>query len=47
MEEELDTVGSFETSKNKRKTNFKNINEKIEDCLDPRKTKMINKFNNR
>ena len=47
MEEELDAVDSFEKSKNKRKRKFQNIDEKIEDCLDPTKTKMIIEFNNR
>ena len=48
MEEELDAVGfCLEKSKNKGKKKFQNIDEKIEDCLDPRKTKMIIEFNNR
>ena len=33
MREELDAVDSFEKSKKKR--TFKNIDEKIIDCLDP------------
>ena len=45
MEEELDTVESFAKNKNKRKRKFKNIDEKIAESLDPRKTKMIIKFN--
>ena len=47
MEEELDAVDLFEKSKNKWKIKFQNIDEKIEDCLDPRKTRMIIEFNNR
>ena len=46
MEEELDLVESFAKSKNKRKRKFKNIDEKIEGFLDPRKTKMVIEFNN-
>ena len=42
MNEELDAVDSFEKkNKNRRKRKFQNIDEKIADCLDPRKTKMI------
>ena len=47
MDEELDAVDSFEKNENKRKRKFKNIDEKIADCLDPRKTKMIVEFNDR
>ena len=48
MEEELDDVDSFEKkNKQTRKRKFKNIDEKILDCLDPRKTKMIVGFNSR
>ena len=47
MEEELDAVDLFEKSKNKWKIKFQNIDEKIEDCLDSRKTRMIIEFNNR
>ena len=36
MDEELDAVDSFEKNKNRRKRKFKNIDEKIADCLDPR-----------
>lgn len=35
MREELDAVDSFEKSKKKKKRTFKNIDEKIIDCLDP------------
>ena len=47
MDEELDAVDSLEKNKNGRKRKFKNIDEKIADCLDPRKTKMIVQFNDR
>ena len=47
MDEELDAVDSFEKNKNRRKRKFKNIDEKIADCLEPRKTKMIVEFNDR
>ena len=47
MDEELDAVDSFEKNKNRRKRKFQNIDEKIADCLDPRKTKMIVEFNDR
>ena len=46
MEEELDAVDSFEKLKNKRKRKLQDIDNKIEDCLDPRKTKRIFEFNN-
>lgn len=44
MVEELDAVESFEKSKNKRKTKKKDIDEKIKECLDRRKTKIIVEF---
>ena len=47
MDEELDAVDSFEKNKNRRKRKFQNIDEKIADCLDPRKTKMIVEFDDR
>ena len=34
-------------SKNKRKRKFQDIDQKITDWLDPRKTKMVVEFNNR
>ena len=34
-------------NKHRRKRKFKNIDEKIADCLEPRKTKMIVEFNDR
>ena len=46
MEEELDSVESFAKSKNKRKRNFKNVDEKIAESLDPTKAKMVFEFNN-
>ena len=45
MEEELDSAESFTKSKNKRKRKFKNVDEKIPESLDPRKTKMVIEFN--
>ena len=47
MEEKLDAVDLFKKSKNKIKRKLQHIDNKIEDCLDPRKTKMIFEFNNR
>ena len=47
MEEKLDAVNLFKKSKNKRKRKLQHIDNKIEDCLNPRKTKMIFEFNNR
>ena len=46
MEEELDTIESFKKDKRKeRKRKFQDVSEKINDCLDPRETKMIMEFN--
>ena len=45
MDEELDAVESFVKNKNKRKRKFKNVDEKIAESLDPRKTKMVIEFN--
>ena len=47
MDEELDPTNCFEKDKNIKKRKLKNIEEKITDCLDPRKTKMLIDFNNR
>ena len=47
MEEELDNVDSFEKKTTKLEKKIKNIDEKIIDCIDPRKTKMIVGFNSR
>ena len=47
MDEELDDVNCFEKNKNIKKRKLKNIEEKITDCLDPRKTKMLIDFNNK
>ena len=35
MDEELDAVDSFEKKQTQKKKKFKNIDEKIADCLDP------------
>ena len=47
MDEELDVVNYFEKDENIKKRKLKNIEEKITDCLDPRKSKMLIDFNNR
>ena len=47
MEEELDGVDSYEKNKKVKKRKHKEIDEKITDCLDPRKTKIVVEFNNR
>ena len=47
VEKGLDAIDSFEKSKKKRKRKLYHIGEKIENLLDPRKTKMILQFNNR
>ena len=47
MDEELDAVNSFEKSKNRRKKKIKDLDEKISDCLDQRKTKMVIEFNDK
>ena len=39
MDEDLDAVDSFAKNKNRRKRKFQDIDEKIGDCLDSRKTK--------
>ena len=46
MDEEVDAVESFKKSKNRRKRKFKDIDEKIEECQEPRKTKMVVEFSN-
>ena len=46
MDEEVDVVESFKKSKNRRKRKFKDIDEKIEECQEPRKTKMVVEFSN-
>ena len=46
MDEELDAVESFEKSKNRRKRKHQDINLKITESLDPRKTKMVVELNN-
>ena len=45
MDKKLDDVNSFE--KKKKKGKHFQIYDKIPDCFDPRKTKMVVKFNNR
>ena len=45
MAEELDAIDTYEKNKKVKKRKFKNIDEKIIECLDPRKTKMIIDFN--
>ena len=47
MAEELDGVDTYEKNKKVKKRKFKNVDEKITDCLDPRKTRMIIDFNDR
>ena len=44
-EEHLDTGNSFEKNEKFRKRKFQDIEEKISDCQDPRKTKMVVEFN--
>ena len=46
MAEELDAIGTYKKNKKVKKGKFKNVDEKITECLDPRKTKMIIDFNN-
>ena len=47
MEERLDGVDSFEKNKKAKKRKFKNVDEKINACADPRNTKMVIEFNDR
>ena len=47
MEEKLDAVDSYEKKQKLKKRKFKNVDEKILDCLDPRITKMVVEFNDR
>ena len=44
-EEDLDAVNTFEKNKKAKKRKFQSVEEKILDCQDPRKTKMIIEFN--
>ena len=44
-EEELDAVESFKKNKKAKKRKFQNVDDKITQYLDPRKTKMIVGFN--
>ena len=41
MDEQLDSVDSFEKNKNRRKRKLKEIDGKIEECQDPRKTRIL------
>ena len=47
MEEELDGVDSYEKNKKVKERKHKEIDEKITDCHDPRKRKMMIEFNDR
>ena len=47
MEEELGAVDSFQKNKKVKKRKFKEIDEKITDCLDPRKIKTVVEFSDR
>ena len=47
MAEELNAIDTYEKNKKVGKRKFKNVDEKITECLDPRKTKMIIDFNDR
>ena len=45
MAEELDAIDTYEKNKKDKKRKFKRVDEKVTDCLDPRKTRMIIDFN--
>ena len=45
MDDELDPIEFFEKS-SRRKIKFKHTDGKIEECLDPRKTRMVVELNN-
>ena len=47
MAEELDALKTYKKDKKVKKRKFKNVDEKITECLDPRKTKIIIDFNDR
>ena len=47
MDKELDAVESFKKNRYFRKKKIQDIDDKITDCLDPRKTEMIIKFSDR
>ena len=47
MEEELDILDSYKKKKKIKKGRFKDADEKIIDCLDPRKTRVVVEFNDR
>ena len=46
-EVDLDAVNTFEKNKKAKKRKFQSVEDKILDCQDPRKTKMIIEFNDR
>ena len=47
MEEELDILDSYKKKIKIKKGRFKDADEKIIDCLDPRKTRVVVEFNDR
>ena len=47
MDDELDAINRFEKDKNVKKRKLKYIEEKLTDCLDLRKIKMLIDFDNR
>ena len=44
-DENLDAVSSFEKNQKAKKRKFQTVEEKIAECADPRKTKMVTDFN--
>ena len=44
MQEELDSENSYEKNKKPKKRKLKIVDEETNDCLDPRKTKMMIDF---
>ena len=44
-DENLDAVSSFEKNKKAKKRKFQTVEEKIAECADPRKTKLVTDFN--
>ena len=47
MAKELDAIDTYEKNKKVKRKKIKNVDEKITECPDPRKTKMIIDFNDR
>ena len=45
MQEELDSENSYEKNKKPKKRKLKIVDEKTNDCLDPRKTNIMIDFN--